>query len=185
MFFIFQKKKPENTLPVLIKLFGDGFSVNGKQFTIPARISELIEILGEPRIVVGKNDAIKAAKERVCKNYNLPPKRYAEADFYWDDLGLLASTYDKKTVHCFWIKIGDAKKYPMKMPKYDFSGTLLIYDRPWQEVAMEKANHPSGTFYMKLGTLHAYVIRYGSKVECIKQFQIGLNDDQEFTFFDD
>lgn len=80
---------------------------------------------------------IKAYKEMVCDNYNLPPEKFSKMDYYWDNLGLMASTHEQKTVHLFWIKLGDARKYPAKMAKYNFSGTLLINGRPWQEVVEE------------------------------------------------
>ena len=178
----FKKKKPENVMPVTIELYDDHFTVNGKEFTIPARVSELIELLGEPRCVADKNKDDPSFKDMICKNHGLPPERFAEMDYYWDELGLLASTYDRKTVNCFWIKIAEDRRYPMQMTKYDFSGTLLIRGRPWQEVADERSGN--GTFYLGLGKLHAYVVRRGRKAKGVKQFQISLNMDEEFTFFD-
>lgn len=180
--FLFGKKQPKDVIPITIDLCDDYFVLNGKQFTIPARVSELVEILGEPRCVADRNKDIKTYKEMVCEKYNLSPEKFSEMDYYWDDLGLMASTHEQKTVRCFWIKIGNARKYPMKMTKYDFSGTLLINGKPWQEVVEERKG--SGTFYMKLGKIHAYVIRYGAKAKDVKQFQIGLNDGEEFTYFD-
>lgn len=180
---LFGKKQPKDVIPVTIDLCDDYFDLNGKQFTIPARVSELIEILGEPRRVADRNKDIKNYKETVCEKYNLSPDKFSVMDYYWDDLGLMASTHEQKTVYCFWIKIGDARKYPMKMAKYNFQGTLLINGRPWQEVVEEK-NRNSHTFYMKLGKIHANVIRYGTKAKDVKQFQIQLNDGEEFKYFD-
>ena len=40
-------------------------------------------------------------------------------------------------MYCFWVKIDNAKKYSMEMTKYNFPGTLLINNRPWQEVVEE------------------------------------------------
>lgn len=180
---LFSKKQPKDIIPVMIDLCDDYFVLNGKQFTIPARVSELVSILGEPRCVADKNKGIKSYKEMVCKNYNLPPEKFSEMDYYWDNLGLMASTHEGKTVYCFWIKLGNAKKYPMKMAKYNFSGTLLINSRPWQEV-VEEIGGNNHTFYMKLGKLHANVIRYGTKVKDVKQFQVSLNDGEEFKYFD-
>lgn len=180
---LFAKKQPKDIIPVTIDLCDDYFVLNGKQFTIPARVSELIDILGEPRCVADRNKSIKSYKEMVCKNYNLSPEKFSEMDYYWDNLGLMVSTHERKTVHCFWIKLGDAKKYPMEMTKYNFSGTLLINSRPWQEV-VEEIGGNSHTFYMKLGKLHANVIRYGTKAKDVKQFQVSLNDGEEFKYFD-
>ncbi len=180
---LFQKKKPNDVLPVTIDLNEDHFVLNGKQFKLPVRISELTEILGEPRIVSDRNKDVKAYKERICEKYDLSPEKYALTDYYWDDLGLLASTFEKKTVHSLIVKLGDSKKYPMDMPKYDFSGTLTVRGKNWQDIVEESAV-TSGTFKLKLGTLHAYVVRYGKKVKDTKQFQLSLNDDQKLEFFD-
>ena len=179
---LFGKKQPENVIPITIDLCDDHFILNGKQFTIPARASELIEILGEPRRVADRNKDIKSYKEMVCEKTNLAPEKFSVMDYYWDNLGLMASTNDQKTVYCFWIKLGDAKKYPMEMAKYNFRGTLLINGRPWHEVVEERSG--GGTFYMKLGKLHANVIRYGTKLKDVKQFQIQLNDGEEFRYFE-
>ena len=181
---LFQKKILQNKLPVTIDLRDDYFFVNGKQLTIPSRISDLTDIFGEPRLVADRNKESKFQKERICEKYNLSPDKYSEMDYYWDELGLLALTYDKKTVHCFWIKIGDSRKYPMEMPKSDFTGALMINGRPWQDVVTEKGG-TSGTFKLKLGKLHAWVVRYGPKVKDVKQFQVLLNDDEKLGFFDD
>ena len=180
---LFSKKQPADIIPVTIDLCDDYFVLNGKQFTIPARASELIEILGEPRRVADRNKDIKNYKEMICKEHNLSPDKFSVMDYYWDNLGLMASTHDAKTVYCFWIKLGDAKKYPMEMTKYNFQGTLLINGRPWQEAVEEKGGK-SHTFYMKLGKLHANVIRYGTKAKDVKQFQVQLNDGEEFRYFD-
>ena len=180
---LFGKKQPKDIIPVTIDLCDDYFVLNGKQFTIPARISELIDILGEPRCVADRNKGIKSYKEMVCKNYHLSPEKFSEMDYYWDNLGLMVSTHERKTVHCFWIKLGDAKKYPMEMTKYNFSGTLLINSRPWQEV-VEEIGGNRHTFFMKLGKLHANVIRYSTKAKDVKQFQVGLNEGEEFKYFD-
>lgn len=179
---LFRKNKPRDVLPVTIELLDDYFIINGKQFTIPARASELIELLGEPRCVADRNKDVKSYKETVCKKYQLPPEKYSVMDYYWDDLGLMASTYEKKTVNCFWIKLGDDKRYPMEMAKCNFSGTLLVHGAPWQQTADNRSG--KGTFYLKLGKLHAYVVRRGSKSKKVKQFQIGLNDAEDFYFFD-
>ena len=86
---LFSKKQPKNIIPVTIDLCDDHFILNGKQFTIPARASELVVILGEPRCVADRNHEIKSYKEIICEKYNLSPERYAMMDYYWDDLGLI------------------------------------------------------------------------------------------------
>lgn len=101
---LFGKKQPKDIIPVIIDLCDDYLILNGKQFTIPVRVSELVSILGEPRCVADKNKGVKSYKEMVCKNYNLPPEKFSEMDYYWDNLGLMASTHERKTVYCFWIK---------------------------------------------------------------------------------
>ena len=182
---LFRKKQPADVMPVTIDLCDDYFVLNGKQFTIPVRVSELIEILGQPRCVADRNKDIKGYQgyqEMVCEKYGLSPEKFSVMDYYWDDLGLMATTHDTKTGYCFWIKLGDARKYPMAMAKYNFQGTLLIHGRPWQEVVEEKGG--KSTFYMKLGKIHANVIRYGPKIKDVKQFQIQLNDGEEFKYFD-
>ena len=95
----------------------------------------------------------------------------------------MASAHERITVYCFWVKLGDTKKYPMEMAKYNFPGTLLINSRPWQQVVEELGGNRH-TFYMKLGKLHANVIRYGTKAKDVKQFQVSLNDGEEFKYFD-
>lgn len=146
-------------------------------------MSELIDILGEPRCVTGRNKEFKDYKEMICEKYNISPEKFLTVDYYWDDLGLMATTQDSKSVNCFWIKIGNTRKYPMEMTKYNFSGQLFINKRPWQEVVEEKGgrNH---SFVIKLGKLHAFVVRYGTKAKDVKQFQVTLNDGEKFKPFD-
>ena len=74
----FGKKQPKDVIPVTIDLCDDYFIINGKQFTIPAKVSELVEILGKPRCVADKNKSVKAYKEMVCERYNLPAERFSE-----------------------------------------------------------------------------------------------------------
>ena len=69
------------------------------------------------------------------------------------------------------------------MPKYNFLGTLLINNHPWREVVEEMGGNKH-TFCMSLGKLHANIIRYNTKAKDVKQFQISLNDSEEFKYFD-
>lgn len=180
---LFGKKKLKDSIPVTIDLCDDYFVINGKQFTIPARVSELIDILGEPRCVADRHKDTEIYKEIVYERYHLSPEKFSEMDYYWDDLGLMASTHERKTVYFFYVKLGNMKKYLMDTAE-NFPGTLLINSRPWQEVVEETGGN-SHTFHMKLGKLFADVIRSGTKAKDVKQFQIGLNKGEEFQYFDD
>lgn len=68
---LFRKRQPEDIILITIDLCNDCFLLSRKQLTIPARVSDLIDILGQPLCVADKNKEIRSYMEMVCKNYTL------------------------------------------------------------------------------------------------------------------
>ena len=172
---LFNGKKTEETLAVTLDVHDDGFTLNGREFTLPARLSELVEILGEPYYT----DKMKKA---YCEDYNKSPEWFRPGDYYWDNAGLIAFTFEQKTVHALVVHFRKSKFVPMT--ECGFSGTFTINGKPWQESCVGRSG---GTFNLPLGEkLHMYVIRVGNpdKETSVRQFQLGMCDRENLTFFE-
>lgn len=175
---LFRGKETVESIPMTLNVYDSGFNLNGTDLTFPVRVSDLTKILGEPRV----NDRIypEQLRRAYCKEHSIRPECFTGRDYYWDNIGLLACTFESKTVHCLIIYMRKSK-YPMPMPKCSFSGTFLINGKPWQERCLK---HGIGNV-VPLGKLHMYIIRYGREIseKAVVQFQISLNSKEKLTFF--
>ena len=129
---LFSKKQSNESVPVTLDLRYNGFILNGISFPFPARTSELIKLLGEPRIA--ENQSMENVREIYCKEYNFNPW-----DYFWDNIGLFARTFEHETVHSLLIYFRKSK-YPFPMLKCGFWGTLLINEKSWQECILKRAD---------------------------------------------
>ncbi len=173
-------KKPNiECAPITIDLNENGFAVNGVQFPFPARASELIKLLGEPRIA--ENQYMEKVAEIYCEKFGFDRESFSAYDYYWDDIGIFARTFEHETVHSLFIYFGKCK-YPMPMPKCAFSGTLLINGRPWQERVLVEGGLRGA---VPLGKNHIYVSRYGNiaKEKSVRVMELAL-DRNKLEFFD-
>ena len=134
---IFGKKQESNNNGIIFEFIDNGFIINGHSFSIPARASEVIKVLGEPRVV--EHPCPGKLKEIYSEKYGFDINTFQPLDYYWDEYGLFAFTFDHETIHKIAICLQPNKAY--EMPRKCFSGVFLIHGKPWQD---EVVNHNGG-----------------------------------------
>ena len=174
------KKQSNESAPITLDLRENGFILNGVSFPFPVRASELIKILGEPRIA--ENQIMENVRAIYCKEYNFDPDTFNPWYYYWDNIGLFARTFEHETVHSLFIYFRKSE-YPLPMPKCGFSGTLLINGHPWQECVLKKDGIRGA---VPLGNLHLNVSRYGREIseKAVRVMELCLNHDVKLEFFE-
>lgn len=180
---LFDGKGTAEKLAVMLDAHDDGFTLNDREFTLPVRLSELVEILGEPRAFA--RPYTELMKKAYCEDYHKSPEWFKPRDYYWDNAGIIVSTFEQKTVHALIIHFRKSKFVPMT--ECAFSGTFTINGKPWQESCVGCVSRGKGTFNLPLGEkLHMNVIRHGNpnKETSVKQFQLEMCDRKNLTFFE-
>lgn len=132
---LFGTKKMEAGQPITLNLHEGGFELNGQAYSFPASASELIKALGEPRYV--EIDYTESMREWLGKKYGFDVDSFRPMRYYWDDFGIVATTYDHENIHDIVIFFGKSK-HPLPPTKCAFSGTLLFDGQPWQEIVLKK-----------------------------------------------
>lgn len=127
---LFGKTSQTHDNQITLNLIDNGFVINDHQFAFPARASEMVKVLGEARIVA--DQCPESLREVYCEKYDFDIDTFHPWDYYWDELGLLARTYDHETVHMFAIKLRPSE-YPFPLPKECFTGTLLVHGTHWHD----------------------------------------------------
>lgn len=113
---------------VHIDIKGDRIVLNQSVFTLPIDITNLIRILGEPR--VQQFDTKIEDKEFLERLHNGAPVTN-RANYMWDDLGIKCYTLDGTTVNTFGIELNQGfLEYP-HIPQNKFNGTVTIEGKPW------------------------------------------------------
>ena len=100
---IFGNSKKTEDNQMTLDLIDNGFVINGHPFSFPARASELLKVLGDARIVENQYD--DKMREIYCEKYGFDIDSFCPWDYYWDELGLLARTFDHETIHMFAINL--------------------------------------------------------------------------------
>ena len=173
----FGKNEDPGSTSVKLDLIDNGFILNDREFSFPARASEVSKILGNARIVQDQYDP--KMMETYKEKYGLDP--FNPWDYYWDEAGLIARTYDHETIHELFVYIHTKRDYPFPMPEHTFSGTLLIHGKPWEESAV---GHYGGA--VQLGKLGAYVLGNCKKAQTIWILEVFMKDEAKkaLKFFD-
>lgn len=148
---LFGKTQENEDNGIALDLVDNGFVINDHSFPFPVRASELIKVLGEPRVAA---QCDKKLKEIYCEKYGFDINTFEPWDYYWDELGLLARTLERETVHMFAISLNPSK-YPFPMPKKFFSGTLLVQGNPWHDEVVKNQGR-SLQFDKCYATVHAW-----------------------------
>ena len=130
---LFGNKQEDNGL--VVDLIDNGFVINDTRFPFPARASELVKVLGIPRVVEQKID--DSLRRIYSEKYGFDEKSYQPLLYYWDEYGFLAYTHDHETVHNFTISL-HSSKYPIKMPNKFFTGKLLSHGNLWHEEVIKQ-----------------------------------------------
>lgn len=174
----FKKKEKAFDNQIKLDLIDNGFVLNGHQFPFPARASELIKILGEARIV--EDQCPDSLKEVYCEEYGFDINTFNPWDYYWDELGLLARTYDHETIHMLTISLRPSG-YPFPMPKKCFIGTLLVHGNPWHN---EVVKSRGGS--LQFDKCYASVHSNGNikKEKSIRHLEFKLKSKEKLVFFD-
>ena len=127
---IFGNSKKTEDNPMTLDLIDNGFVINGHPFSFPARASELLKVLGNARIVENQYD--DKLREIYCKEHGFDIDTFCPWDYYWDELGFMARSFDHETIHMFAINLNPSK-YPFQLPKKYFTGTLLVHGNHWHD----------------------------------------------------
>ncbi len=175
---IFRNSKKTYDNQVTLDLIDNGFVLNDHPFPFPARASEMIKILGEARIV--EDQCLDDVKEVYCEEYGFDINTFNPWDYYWDELGLLARTYDHETIHMFAISLRPSG-YPFPMPKKCFTGTLLVHGNPWHD---EVVKNRGGS--LQFDKCYASVHSNGNikKEKSISHLEFKLKSKEKLVFFD-
>lgn len=175
---LFGKSPKTQDNQITLNLVDNGFVINGHEFAFPARASELVKVLGEARIVA--DQCPESLREVYCEEYGFDIETFHPWDYYWDELGLLARTYDHETVHKFSISLNPSK-YPFPMPKECFTGTLLVHGNHWHDETI-KSRGGSLQFDRCFASVHSY----GNikKEKSISHLEFGLKSKEKLVFFE-
>ena len=81
---LFGNKQEDNVL--VVDLIDNGFVINDTRFPFPVRASELVKVLGIPRVVEQKID--DSLRRIYSEKYGFDVKSYQPLLYYWDEYGL-------------------------------------------------------------------------------------------------
>ncbi len=100
--------------------------IDGKELMFPLHVDILIEILGKPRATEFETDAETRAFLERSAGVGMVTRR---VNYAWDNLGLLAYTYNGAVVNCLSVllKPSDLKYAPRNV----FGGKILINGTDW------------------------------------------------------
>lgn len=175
---IFRNSKKTYDNQVTLDLIDNGFVLNNHPFPFPARASEMIKILGEARIA--EDQCPDSLKEVYCEKYGFDINTFNPWDYYWDELGLLARTYDHETIYKFTISLRPSG-YPFPMPEKCFTGTLLVHGNPWHDEVV-KSRGGSLQFDKCCASVHSTGNIKKEKSICHLEFK--LKSKEKLVFFD-
>ena len=174
---LFGCSKKAEDIQMTLNLVNNGFVINDHSFSFPVRASELLKLLGNARVVEKQCD--NNLKKIYCEKYGFDIDTFQPWYYYWDELGLLASSFDHETVHMFAISLHPSK-YPLPMPKKCFTGTLLVHGNHWHN---EVIKNRGGS--LQFDKCYASVHSYGNikKEKSIAHLEFKLKADDKLEFF--
>ena len=175
---IFGNSKKTEDNQMTLDLIDNGFVINGHPFSFPARASELLKVLGDARIVENQYD--DKMREIYCEKYGFDIDSFCPWDYYWDELGLLARTFDHETIHMFAINLNPSK-YPFPLPKKYCTGTLLVHGNHWHDEIVKRRGGS-----LQFDKCFASVHSNGKikKEKSIFHLEFKLKVDDNLVFFD-
>ncbi len=151
-------KELEKGNQISLNLHEGGFELEGQKFSFPAELAELKKILGEPRIeLIGYTDLVKRG---LCEDYGFNMEDFRPSRYYWDQYGIVMSSYDQMIIHDIVIFFGKSK-FPLPTTTCSFSGDLQLDGRTWQQIVLD--NGFSGSYPFDSSTVHFSV--YGNKTK--------------------
>lgn len=174
---LFGKKQDNEDNGLVLDLIDNGFVINDTRLQFPVRASELIKVLGTPRVVERACDDM--LKKIYCEKYGFDINTYQPLIYYWDEFGLLAQTHDHETVHMFAISLHPSD-YPLPMPRKMFTGTLLSHGKPWHDEVIKRQGG-SLQYDKCYATVHSWG-KY-TKAKCIGHLEYKQKGD-ELNFFE-
>ncbi len=119
---------------IAINVTEECVEINGKQFMLPIKMEELVQLFGEPKKhTFGKvNIEFLTEEQNDMINNSVSEQR---ANFSWDNLGLYVFTNEGRYADCLMVMLRpcvdreDPDSYPTNM----FGGTLTINGAHWFE----------------------------------------------------
>lgn len=153
--------------------------INGKQFSLPIKMEELVELFGEPvKHTFGKvNIECLSQEDNDMINRSVSEQR---ANFAWDDLGLYAFTNESKYAKTLMVRLRPRvdRDDPEQYPKNMFGGTLTISGAHWFEFL--KPVKPKYSNSDSKGRVLGRHIIYGSFTE--REFKDKKRTDRHYSY---
>lgn len=117
----------------VIDIRDDCFVVNGQRLEVPMHIDALAKALGKPR---AKHFKTKESDREITERIAGEPIT-DRVNYFWDELGLKAYTYNGSVVNTFGIQFTKADYETKNIgTKAKFKGTVTINGQPWLSAAM-------------------------------------------------
>ena len=119
---------------ISINVTEEHIEINGKQYTLPIKMEELVQLFGEPvKHTFGKvNIEFLTQEQNDMINNSVSEQR---ANFAWNELGLYAFTNEGKYAKALMVRLRPRvdRDAPEHYPTNMFGGTLTINGEHWFE----------------------------------------------------
>lgn len=119
---------------ITVNITETAIEINGKSYTFPIPLTELVELFGEPeKFVFGKMYIdVLSDKQNAILNQTTPDR----LNYVWHELGIKAYCYDRVTVRAlqFQFRPYTYREMPTASPSNMFGGKLTINGQPWFEL---------------------------------------------------
>lgn len=129
-----------------VNLTESSIELNGKTFTFPIQLTELVEMFGEPeKFSFGKMYIdVLSDKQNAILNQTTPQR----LNFMWHDLGIKAYCYDRVTVRAlqFQLRPYTYREMPTASPSSMFGGKITLNGQPWFELIKPVKPESSGSY---------------------------------------
>ncbi len=149
-------KELEPGKKISLNLHEGGFELEGQTLSFPAELAEIKKILGEPRVET--MEFTDLVRRGLCEDYGFSMEDFSPSRYYWDDHGIVASSYDQMNIHDIVIFLGKSK-FPLPTTKCSFAGDLKLDGQPWQQIVLNK--NFGGSYPFECSGVHFSI--YGNK----------------------
>ncbi len=131
---------------ITVNLTETAIELNGKSYTFPIQLTELVELFGEPeKFVFGKMYIdVLSDKQNAYLNQTTPQR----LNFVWHELGIKAYCYDRVTVRAiqFQLRPYAYREMPTASPSSMFGGEITFNGQPWFELMKPVKPESSGSY---------------------------------------
>lgn len=170
-------KKMESGKAITLNIHEGGFELEGKEYSFPAKASELKKALGEPRVV--DIEIAPSIRKGIAEDYGFTEEDFHPVRYYWDDYGIVGNAYDRENIGNIEIFFGKSQ-FPLPTTTYAFGGTLTFDGTPWQEVVTKPGYN--GAYRFKNSLVHTAIYGNKSKTKNLKVMEWMLMREAKIEF---